>query len=296
MIKGDFIDLHTHSNRSDGSYSPRELILAAKEADARAIALTDHDTVDGLKEARMAANEVGLEFVNGIEISAEFSPGTMHILGYYVEPHSEALGEKLVHLRGSRDMRNPAIAARLQQLGFDVTIDEVTALAGSEVVGRPHFARVMLEKGYVASIQDAFDRYLAKGASAYVEKGRLSPKESIDLIHESGGVAVLAHPYQLKCKSQEETGAIMDELAGLGLDGVEAIYSRHSPEQRARYSEMARERGMLTSGGSDFHGTYKPDLSIVTGKSDLRVPYSLLEALKDRANALRREGGVYGRV
>ncbi|HMG35977.1 MAG TPA: PHP domain-containing protein [Blastocatellia bacterium] len=292
-MQNDLIDLHTHSTCSDGSDAPGQLIRLAAQAGARAIALTDHDTIDGLAEARQAAAREGIEFINGIEVSAEYSPGTMHILGYYIDPQSETLAAQLEMLLNARDRRNPEIASRLQSLGVEIDYSEVEEIAGGEVVGRPHFARLLLQKGYVESIQNAFDRYLAKGAAAYVEKARLVPQDAIDLIHKAGGAAVLAHPYQLKCKSQEEADAVFDQLAALGLDGVEAVYSRHSPQDRERYASMATSRGMIVTGGSDYHGTYKPDIRLVTGKGDLSVSYSLLDGIKERARAAaisRRSG------
>jgi predicted metal-dependent phosphoesterase TrpH len=276
------IDLHAHTTHSDGSATPEELIALACAKQARAVAVTDHDTVSAIGEARAAANGFGIEFVPGIEISAEYSPGTMHILGYFIDEQSSALGAKLEELRDARERRNPQIAERLQSLGFDISYDEVIRLAGNQVVGRPHFARLMIQKGYVATMQEAFDRFLKKDAVAYVEKARLSPRDSIALIHGAGGVAVLAHPYQLKL-SYEDGEELVGELVELGLDGIEAVYSRHSVTERTTYSEMAARHGLLVTGGSDYHGSYKPDISIVTGLGDLDVPYELLEALKSRA-------------
>ena len=282
-MSDDMIDLHAHTIYSDGSVSPEELVRAATRAGARAIAITDHDTVDGLAEGRAVAERLGIEFVNGIEISAEHDPGTMHVLGYYIDDESVNLRTTLAELKLARDERNPEIARRLQSLGLDIDYDEVVGIAGSEIVGRPHFARLMVEKGYAQSIQDAFTRFLAKGAPAFVNKKRLSPADSISLIHSAGGVAVLAHPYQLKPLTTEDQDRLIGELAALGLDGVEAIYSRHSQEQRETYSRMAARHGLLVTGGSDFHGSYKPDINIVNGLGDLQVPYSLLEELKNRA-------------
>lgn len=280
--------MHTHTTHSDGSASPEELIGLASAKRARAVAITDHDTVSAIVGARAVADRFGIEFVAGIEISAEYSPGTMHILGYCINDESTALAVKLDELQKARQRRNPQIASRLRSLGFDISYDEVVEVAGNQVVGRPHFARLMIEKGYVASIQEAFDRFLKKDAEAYVEKARLSPRESIALIHEAGGVAVLAHPYQLKLSSREEVDQLVGELAGLGLDGIEAVYSRHSAAERASYSEVATRHGLLVTGGSDYHGSYKPDISIVTGLGDLEVPYELLEAVKARAAARSR--------
>ena len=282
------IDLHTHTTHSDGSATPEELIALASAKRARAVAITDHDTVSAIGQARAAAIRTGIEFVAGIEISAEYSPGTMHILGYCIDDESSALALKLHELVQAREKRNPQIASRLQALGFDISYDEVVAVAGNQVVGRPHFARLMIEKGYVANVQEAFDRFLKKDADAYVEKARLSPVESIALIHQAGGVAVLAHPYQLKLSSYEDVDQLVGELADLGLDGIEAVYSRHSPSQRTAYSEIALRHRLLVTGGSDYHGSYKPDIDIVTGLGDLEVPYELLEALKARAAARGR--------
>jgi len=282
------IDLHTHTTHSDGSATPEELVAMASAVRARAVAVTDHDTVAALAEARAAAHRFGIEFVAGIEISAEYSPGVMHILGYCIDDESAALAAKLDDLKKAREERNPKIAHRLRTLGFDISYDEVASLAGNVVVGRPHFARLMIEKGYVASMQEAFDRFLKKGAAAYVEKARLSPAESIALIHDAGGVAVLAHPYQLKLSSYEEADRLVGELADLGLDGVEAVYSRHSAAERASYTEIAARNGLLITGGSDYHGSYKPDISIVTGLGDLDVRYELLESVKARAAARSR--------
>src|SRR5581483_5585958 len=199
------IALHAHTTYSDGSATPSELLTEARDEGAAAVAITDHDTVAGLAEGRAAAAALGVEFIDGIEISAEYSPGTMHVLGYFINPDSAGLNATLVELREARERRNPQIAERLQALGCAIAYEEVERIASNEVVGRPHFARLLVERGYAASIQDAFDRYLGKGAAAYVEKARLSPAASIALIHEAGGVAVLAHPYQLKLATREAT-------------------------------------------------------------------------------------------
>ena len=293
MLSG-LVDLHTHTTYSDGSATPEELIGAARMNGARAVAITDHDTVAAFAEARVAADQFGIEFVPGIEISAEFSSGTMHILGYCIDETSPRLTAKLDELKQARERRNPQIASSLQSLGLDIGYNEVARLAGNEIVGRPHFARLMVEKGYVASIQDAFDRFLKKGASAYVEKSRLSPADSIALIHEAGGVAVLAHPYQLKLESLEQADELVTQLAELGLDGIEAIYSRHSTVERASYTELAERHDLLVTGGSDYHGTYKPDIRLVIGLGDLEVPYALLEAIRARAASRTRSPKVFG--
>jgi hypothetical protein len=282
----NIIDLHSHTIHSDGSSTPSEIVALAKSNGARAVAITDHDTIAGLAEGRDAAGRLGIEFVDGIELSAEYSPGTMHILGYYIDDEQEQLAAKLQELRAAREKRNPEIARRLQSLGVDIRYGEVVALAGNDVVGRPHFARVLVEKGYASSIQDAFNRFLAKGAAAYVEKKRLSPGESISLVHNAKGVAVLAHPYQLKLTA-EALERLVGELVEMGLDGIEAIYSRHSPAERECYSKLADRHRLMVTGGSDYHGTYKPDISLVNGLGDLVVPYSLLEGLRSKRTHAR---------
>jgi len=282
-VSADIIDLHTHTTHSDGSANPEELIAMASAKRARAVAITDHDTVAALDDAHGIADRFGIEFIPGIEISAEYSPGTMHVLGYYIDHRSQQLNEKLDELKRARDRRNPEIASRLQSFGMDISYDEVAKLAGNKIVGRPHFARLMVDRHYAGSIQDAFDRFLKKGAPAYVEKARLSPRDSIALIHAAGGVSVLAHPYQLGLLSYEEVDSMVGQLAGFGLDGIEAHYSRHNPAQRSAYAEIASRHRLLVTGGSDFHGTYKPDIDIVTGLGDLAVPYVLLDEVKSRA-------------
>jgi len=276
------IDLHSHTNCSDGSATPAELVWLAASAGAAAVAITDHDTLAGLAEGRAAAQEAGIEFINGVEISAEFHPGTMHILGYLIDESSTELNAALEELRRARLERNPQIAARLQELGMDVPYEEVAGLAGNEVVGRPHFASLLVRKGYVDTIKEAFDRFLAKGTPAYVEKRRLSPADSIAVIRAAGGVAVLAHPYQMQL-SDEDTETQVRQLKALGLDGIEAIYSRLSQSERDRYARLARRLDLLVTGGSDFHGSFKPDIRIVSGLGDLEVPYERLAEIKARS-------------
>ena len=198
MTKDDMdrIDLHTHSNCSDGSLSPRELVQLAKKRDLRAIALTDHDTVAGVAEAVAAGKELGVEVVPGVEISAQYPPGTMHILGYCFTPSQPEFLKALKKLQEVRAARNPKIIERLQALGLEITTDEVLNLSSGQV-GRPHIAKALVNRGYVSSIDEAFSRYLQKGAVAYVEKFRFSPREAIALIRGAGGLAVLAHPFTL---------------------------------------------------------------------------------------------------
>lgn len=277
------IDLHAHTTASDGSLTPRELVERAARQGVSALAVTDHDTLDGLGEAIEAGRACGVEIVPGLEISAQYSPGTMHILGYYIALDAPDLNRQLEGLRYARDQRNPRIVAKLRALGFDITLEDVAAVAGGSVVGRPHFARVMIDKGYVASAQEAFDKYLAKGAPAYEEKARLDPQAAVDAIRRAGGVAVLAHPYQLRTRTDEELEGVFARLKEAGLDGVEVIYSRHNAQQIAAYRRLAERYDLLITGGSDFHGVTKPDIEVGIGLGQLCVPDELLEAVKVRA-------------
>ena len=275
------IDLHTHSNISDGSDPPERIPELAAANGCRAVALTDHDRMDGLEAAAKRAAEVGVELVPGCEISCEVPKGTMHVLIYFVEPGA-ALEAELVRLQVARDERNARMYRRLsEELGLPITPEEVEAEAWGKGVGRPHVAAVLVRKGVVGSIQEAFDRYLAKGQPGYVEKERLYPDQAITLARQSSAVPVLAHPLSLGLEASDLDRTI-GELAGLGLAGAEAIYGRYSPEERHLVADLARRHGLVVTGGSDYHGTYKPDLQIGVGRGDLDVDDAVLDELAAR--------------
>jgi predicted metal-dependent phosphoesterase TrpH len=276
------IDLHSHSTVSDGTDSPAEVVALGAAAGLAALALTDHDTLDHLPQARAAADARGLRLVPGCEISCELdgrAPGSMHLLVYFVDEAPGPLRDRMGGLQAGRAERNDQILESLRTHGIDITHDEVLAQAGPGSVGRPHIARVLMEKGYVGSIQEAFDRWLAKGKPAYFERVRLRPEESIELAHASGGVTVVAHPGSLDLEP-----GLLDELVGVlaaaGLDGLECEYGRYTPEERAAYAELAARHGLAATGGSDYHGENKPDLQIGVGRGDLAVPDELLEELE----------------
>jgi 3',5'-nucleoside bisphosphate phosphatase len=274
------IDLHTHSTVSDGSDKPAELVDLAVKAGLTAFALTDHDRQDGVVVARARAAEVGIELVPGAEISCVHA-GTMHMLVYFLEPGEGPLQDELVRLQLDRDTRNDRLVARLQELGLPVTRQELEDEAGGTGAGRPHVAAILVRKGAASSIQDAFDRWLAKGKPAYMEKGRLEPLAAISLALQSGALPVLAHPLSLGL-APADLELTVGELADAGLAGLEAIYGRYTIEERAGLAVMAARAGLAITGGSDHHGTYKPDLSVGTGRGDLHVPDSALSALRDR--------------
>jgi len=276
------IDLHTHSSVSDGSETPAGVIDLAAEAGLRAVALTDHDCLDGLDAASARGTEVGVEVIPGCELSCVHR-ATMHVLVYFVTAGPGALQDRLVDLQRARDERNRTLAVRLAALGLPVTAEEMEAEAGGMGVGRPHVAAVLVRKGVVSSVQEAFDTWLAKGRPAYVEKERLAPGEALSLARASGGVGVLAHPLSLDLPPAALERQVA-ELAGLGLAGVECLYGRYSPAERSGLVALAERHGLAVTGGSDFHGRYKPDLSVGTGRGDLAVGDEVLDRLRERAS------------
>ncbi len=276
------IDLHLHTTHSDGSLRPAEVLALAQKAGVTALAITDHDIVDGLPEAIDAGTRLGIEVIPGVEISSFDGKSELHILGYCMNWRDETLLGRLATLRESRHHRNPLIIERLQALGLDLTYDEVRSLAGTESVGRPHIARLLMEKGYVTSAKEAFDRYLAEGRPAYVARELPTPTEAISWIRDARGVAVLAHPTWVK-ESTDTLPAFVRTLKDSELGGMEVHYSTHTKQQTARFLQLAKQFGLLVTGGSDFHGLTKPDIEVGIGRGSLRVPEQLLIPLKEAA-------------
>ncbi len=277
------IDLHTHSIVSDGSDPPERVVELAAAAGCSAMALTDHDSLAGIARARERAAALGVTFVPGCEVSCvPVASGGMHVLVYFVEDDGSPLGAELARLREDRRHRNLTLADRLAELGVPVTFPMAAARAGSEEgTGRPHFAAAMVEVGAVSSIDEAFDRYLGNGGPAFIPKARLSAAEVASSAAASGGVAVLAHPYSLGVEGRE-LADVVEDLAGAGFAGLEVTYGRYSPRQRTELGHLARRFGLVATGGSDYHGTAKPDLAVGTGQGDLRVPDRVLEELAAR--------------
>ncbi len=273
------IDLHLHSTCSDGSETPARVVELAAAAACTAVALTDHDGLFGVVEARARAEELGIECVSGCEISCAFSPGTMHVLCYFVEPGEGPLQDELERLQMDRSNRNERLLLRLRELGLPITREEVEQAAGSPVIGRPHFASVLVANGAAESIQDAFDRLLGRGAPGYVPKARIDASTAIRAVKGSGAVAVLAHPMSLGLDMAGLDRAV-EELSSVGLVGLECYYGRYSPNERAALVEIAKTHDLVATGGSDFHGTFKPDLSVGTGTGDLDVPAAALIQLR----------------
>lgn len=277
-----FVDLHCHSTASDGTLPPREVIRLAKQSNLSALALTDHDTVAGCADAADEAQKLGLDFLCGIEISAEYPhPGTMHILGYGVDPSNPALKSLTETLLAGRDNRNPRIVAKLNDMGVAVSMKEWEEEARGGVLGRPHLAAILNRKGYVSSIKQAFDKYLGQGSPAYFDKERLTPRQAIERIHAAGGVAVLAHPVQLRTQNDAQLERVIKDLADLGLAGLETIHSDHDAMVVEKYSHLADRFGLLKTGGSDFHGANKKDISLGLAR-DRRIPRAMFDALRER--------------
>ncbi len=271
------IDLHVHSTASDGSFSPQELVKLAKTQGLSAIAITDHDTVSGFALAAEAGQLMGIEVVPGIEISTKYG-GPIHILGYYVDVNSEKLKPVLEWVVQDRDMRNMKIAEKMAADGIPISYDKMRQRFG-EVIGRPHFARILVELGLARNTRDAFDRYVEKGQKYYMPRNFLSIERSVEIIREAGGVPVLAHPFQYK---RDDAGLrdILEHCMEHGLMGMECRYSGYTQEQSAYLEALADEYGLLKTGGSDFHGISKPDIRLGEGKGSLNVPYEFLEKIK----------------
>lgn len=257
------IDLHTHSTASDGTLTPEELALLAKEKGLCAIALTDHDTLDGVWAFREACGKLGIEAVTGVEISAKYKK-EMHILGLFVRPEDPEFEKKLRSLKDARLVRNQKVLALIQEQGMEITEADLFAgkqSSGLEHIGRAHIAQALVRKGYAADVQDAFDQYLRKGRSCYAERHTFSPEESIRIIKKAGGLAVLAHPIYIT-KEEEELRKVLTQLKAYGLDGVECYYSTYPKEYRDLCLRLSNELGLLPSGGSDFHADNKPDIEL----------------------------------
>lgn len=272
------IDLHIHTTASDGTLTPSEVIQLAKERQLKAIAITDHDTVDGVEEALEEGQRVSLEVVPGVEISVNVRTGSLHLLGYFVETRRGVLREKLERLKQARSERNPRIAERLNDLGINITYQEVVRGSGGGQVGRPHFAQVLVDRGYARSINEAFDRYLAQGAPAYVDKYRFEAEEAIDIILKAEGVPVLAHPSSLD-RTPGDLEKLVAQLIRYGLKGIEVFYPDHTPQQIALYRRLAKRFGLVVTGGSDFHGTLIEKAQLGTFGKGICLSYRTVEEL-----------------
>jgi predicted metal-dependent phosphoesterase TrpH len=283
-----FVDLHAHTNESDGSLTPEELVLLAKRSDLDALAITDHDTFSGYDKAVPLARDVGLDLVRGIELNSRLalangSERSVHLLGYFPlrEPSQEML-DFLEEQRKERRRRNRRLVEALQRRRVNVTLEEVEA-RGRSLAGRVHFARILVEKGYAADSSDAFRRYLGEDAPTYVHRESQTLEQAIQIVRRGGGVPVLAHPVRISLAPSTERHLFF-QMKHAGLMGLEVYHSEHSPTLQAHYRQLAEELDLLPTGGSDFHGTAKPDIDLGTGlNGNVRIPRQFLDRMREVA-------------
>ncbi len=276
-------DLHTHSTASDGTFSPSELVLQAKKAGLRAIALTDHDTLSGLREFCFTCRENGIEGIPGVEIGAKYK-SEMHILGLFVDYENPEFAAVLEELSRARAERNYKMLEKFQQDGFDLTEEDILSQKGDRDMnscGRVHFAAVLVKKGYAADHNDAFARFIGRDQPYYVKRKAYPPDKVIQLIHSAGGLAVLAHPIYIS-KDERILEKVLAELCESGLDGLESYYSQYTPEFTEVCLRLCEKFDLLPTGGSDFHGKNKPNIPIGVVDGGMGVPYRVVEDLKKR--------------
>ena len=278
----EYIDLHTHTTASDGADPPARVVGLAAEKGLAAVAVTDHDTAAGVAEAVETGERLGIRVVPGIEVSSDYRDNNIHILGYFLDVDSPALRAVLDWISAERDERNRKMCDMLAADGFDVSMEELLREYPAAVLGRPHFAEHLMRKGYVSSVKEGFDRYLEVGRPYFLPKRRISMARAVETVRRSGGVAVLAHPFEYKYP-EDETMELIEYAVELGIGGLECYYSLHTPEQQAWLLSLAERRGLAVSGGSDYHGVRKPHIAVGSGTGDMRVPASILPALEARA-------------
>lgn len=275
-----YTDLHTHSMASDGTFSPAEVAELAKKAGLTSVALTDHDTVDGIDEFIAGGLRAEIETIPGIELAAAYKNTELHIVGLFIDHKSRALRESMEYIVGERNERNEKMIKALRRNGIEVTLGELEENAGGNIITRAHYANVMVNKGYVKTKEEAFDRYISSGRPGYVKRETLTPKKCIEVIRDSGGVPVLAHA-TLYGFGYLEIHNLVGELKGYGLMAMETMYSTYTPVQTEEIGKICRYYGLLDSGGSDFHGANKPDINIGSGRGNLKIPQRFADAMKD---------------
>ena len=275
------IDLHSHTDQSDGTFTPAELVSEAKRIGLTALAITDHDTFRGYDMAVPLAADARLELICGIELSTKFGGASIHMLAYFPgPPPSPAFRDWLDSLLASRRDRNRRLIDRLQSLGVDITLEEVET-RGRTLTARPHFARVLVEKGYAADIQDAFSKYLDENAKGYVQRQDIPVEEAIQRVVAAGGIASMAHPVRVAKNHWDTLAEYVGSMSRMGMRGIEVFHSDHTPENVAFYQSLADRFGLVPTGGSDFHGGNKPLISLGTGlRGNLCVADSILAGLK----------------
>ena len=273
------IDLHIHTNASDGTDAPAEAVEKARTLGLEAIALTDHDTVSGVAEAVRAGEQLGVEVVPGIEVSSDYRDNNIHVLGYFIDPEADALRQVMDWIRVERIARNEYVVNKMADDGFDISMEELRRMYPDAVLGRPHMAEFLVKKGYVSSIREGFALYLGEGKKYYLPKRRISLARAVDTILASGGLAVLAHPLQYRYPL-DEVVEMIEYARSLGVKALECYYSEHSPEDEHWLLARAEEYGLGVSGGSDYHGTRKTHIAMGRGMGNLAIPRRVLDELK----------------
>ena len=277
-----FADLHLHTQFSDGTFTPEELVLHAQQQGLACIALTDHDTVEGCARAAAAAAAVKMEFIPGTELTAEHEDTEVHVLGYFLDIENKVLLDRLAKFQADRQNRIHAMVAALNKLGVPLKAEAVFALANCKSPGRPHVARALVKEKLIGSLDEAFDRFLKKGKPAWVPKTKMSALEGIELIHQAGGLAVMAHP------GLNRTDDIIPGLVEAGLDGIECFHTKHSTAMSGHYLEIADANHLLVTGGSDCHGFSKARPLIGT----VKLPYDQVEKLKAKIAARKKSAAT----
>ena len=277
----DWIDLHVHTLASDGSDTPADVVRMAVELGLRAVAVTDHDTFAGLPEAIEAGARYGVEVVPGVELSTIYDGVEVHVLGYYMDAGHPRLRAMMARATAERNARNETMVQRLHDAGYPVTMDALHAeFPGQTMLGRPHISEYLMRRGYVASVQDGMKNLLGRGKPFYVARYNIPLEESVETLRAAGGLPVVAHLFKYRYTPEQLT-AMVDAAAAAGAVGLEAMYTNYTPEQEQAVRVLAAERGLLCTGGTDYHGARKPDIALGRGFGNLRVPYALLEGLKE---------------
>lgn len=286
------IDLHNHSTRSDGTFTPTELVKHAREKKLLAFALTDHDTTDGIEEAMNAAASMKQldpdtpEVVPGVELSTDYNGKDIHIVGLFPDWDTPAFKEEIKNFADARVYRNQKMCRLLQADGYDVEYEKVLALHPDTVLARPHFAQYMMDKGIVSSIQQAFDEFIGDGCPYFVPREKITPQKAVQFLLKFHGVPILAHPLHYKL-SDEDLEVLVTTLCEVGLLGIEVYYNNHTPADTEHIAQIAQQHGLLPSGGSDFHGTRKPGIDMGTGYGNLFVPETILPPIREASERLR---------
>lgn len=281
------IDLHCHSLYSDGTMTPVELVKMARQEKLAGLALTDHDTIAGVPELLAAAAAIGLAAVSGVELSANHGDIPIHILGYGFDPAASTLNQDLARLQATRKRRNEKIIANLGEVGIEVTLAEIKTIAGQGVVGRPHFGQLLMQRGKVRSLQEAFRRYLGRGKPAYAAREKLPVAEAIRIIKRAGGVAVLAHPGVIPLDNRK-TLTLINEFLAMGLDGLEVYYPGHPPMLRRQLLSLCDKENLVVTGGSDYHGDIRPATRLGAIGKEQRIPLDLLHRLQEHISSTTR--------